>query len=987
VKPNRLKLRPVQRLASLATALAFSTTFVLIPETAKSDQITIGNNCTIPTANANPKLLRTFFRMMLGENVSAEECTEIAKQVGATAGTVATSTAPTTTAPTTTAPTTAAPTTPTTTAPTAPTAATTDPNADSDGDGFTDGSDPRPLIADIPVLSYGFIGQTSVGATLAERGTNKENKIAKTLSRETGTSTEKSNSSTYSNEISASVTVGMTASASLTDVSVSASVEASVGYSHSWEYNYSSTSVAESREAYEDLEERTESKGETFQGGSIGTTVQITNEGDAAISIGDLSVEARKRTGRGANDFESVAVLKPDVTGNEFKRDLAPGKSISIPVGAEIKDLATVEDLLANPESLYFVVIDPQLNWPATGSEARFQRSFALTQAEIQRKTVGVTVDYGRGKVKVYHIAVGKGTSLAEVMKTINLKYETQGDKVTGICKSTGSDCPTNEWQKLEDGAGWQGAISGAKNRSERLAIAPGGKIENTQLAPGDSVFLVYVEDRDKDGIARSEEVRYRTIDDPKECIASDGCKDPKDFDGDGISDFDEIRKGWQVGFVPPGKKAGAFVYSSPTNADADDDGWDDKQEQAKKTDPNLADTDGDTLADAKDPDPLVPDVKVAAAAAAAAAPAKLTVETLKDSSALDAYMNQKSILRYGPALLLGKVASSSALDNNATPWGAGNAVNGSVEDLAHTQNGANEWWRMSFDKAQEVRQVVIWNRAGEAKERIKDFDLVLYKDGKEVVLDKTKDGDNITRIPLWDGGDYLVTERRILVVDLPPGKMADTLEIKAKPGKNQYLNFSEIEVYGPPPSTPPLNGKYNIQVKNSKGQAGWLAAWDLNRGLRSGTHLIQLFAGNLPACVDRDCVFTIEPAPNAPRPDVYTIQVENSKGQKGIIAAWGAAGGLVSGQNNLNVYDGSYDTCVKGDCDFIIVPVPGKADTYRIRVRRLVNNQWANIISTDAWSEIKSGSNRLTTFVAPLAVDDSNYNPSYEFIIKPATP
>ncbi len=964
MKPNRLKSTYANRLASVAATLAFSAAFILVPETAKSQQITMGN-CTIPAANADPQILATFLLAFWNNNnIPPDLCAYIAKQVAATVGTTAT--APTTTAPT-------------TSAPVASSTPTTDPNADSDGDGLLDSSDPRPLIADIPVLSYGFIGQTSIGATLTERGTNKENKIAKTLSRETGTSTEQSNSSTYSNEIS----VEVSGTVSFNPVVGASSVTATAGYSHSWENSYTKTSVQDSREAYEDLEEKTESINVTFQGGSIGTTVQITNEGNAAVSIGDFSVEARKRTGRGANHFESVAVLKPEVTGNEFKRDLAPGNSIKIPVGAKIDDLATVEDLLANPEALYFVVIDPQLTWPATGQEARFQKSFALTQTEIQRKTVGVTVDYGRGKVEVYHVAVGTGKSLAQLMQAINLKYEAQEQRLIGLCKSLGSDCPTNEWQKADDGAAWRGSVVAPKTRNPRLTLSPGGKLEDTQLVPGDAVFMVFVEDRDKDGLARSEEVRYRTIDDPKECVASEGCKDPKDFDGDSISDFDEIRKGWQVGFAPKGKKAD-LVYSSPTSGDADEDGWDDKKEQTAKTDPNLNDTDMDTLADAKDSDPLVPDVKVAAAAVAAAAPAKLTVETLKDFPDLEAYLEQKQIQRYGSALLLGKPTSSSVFGGGAT-HAANQAVNGFVEDLAHTNNGANEWWRMSFGKAQEVRQVVIWNRTGDA--RIKDFDLVLYKDGKEVALDKNKDGD-ITRIPLWEGGDYLITERRITVIALPPGKMADTVEIKAKPGKNQYLNFSEIEVYGSPPSTPTLKGKYKIQVKNQgKGQSGWLAAWSLHGGLRNGGHPIQLYTGEFNQCGGGtlDCTFIIEPAPNAPRPDMYTIRVENPKGEKGFVAAWGAATGIVNNQNKLNVYAGSYDTCAKGDCDFIIVPVPGKPDTYRIRVRRLANNQqWAPVVAWDAWSAIGNGGNQLSLFTEGLTLDEPNTNPAMDFIITP---
>jgi hypothetical protein len=116
----------------------------------------------------------------------------------------------------------------------------------------------------------------------------------------------------------------------------------------------------------------------------------------------------------------------------------------------------------------------------------------------------------------------------------------------------------------------------------------------------------------------------------------------------------------------------------------------------------------------------------------------------------------------------------------------------------------------------------------------------------------------------------------------------------------------------------------------------------------------------------------------------MYTIRVENPKGEKGFVAAWGASTNIVNAQNKLNVHAGSYDTCAKGECDFIIVPVPGKPDTYRIRVRRLSNNQWAPVVAWDAWSAIGNGGNQLSLFTAGLALDEANTNPAMDFIITP---
>ena len=68
------------------------------------------------------------------------------------------------------------------------------------------------------------------------------------------------------------------------------------------------------------------------------------------------------------------------------------------------------------------------------------------------------------------------------------------------------------------------------------------------------------------------------------------------DTDGDGITDFDETQTGWTVPAIGPAK---AYqVYPSPLAADLDGDFSADAQESARKTDPNLPDTNDDGLLD-----------------------------------------------------------------------------------------------------------------------------------------------------------------------------------------------------------------------------------------------------------------------------------------------------------------------------------------------------------------------------------------------------
>ncbi|MDZ7706934.1 MAG: hypothetical protein U5J97_03370 [Trueperaceae bacterium] len=114
-----------------------------------------------------------------------------------------------------------------------------------------------------------------------------------------------------------------------------------------------------------------------------------------------------------------------------------------------------------------------------------------------------------------------------------------------------------------------------------------------------------------------------------RDCDAADRCfydeagsaahgSDPRnaDSDGDGLSDYDELITGWQLG------TDGSDVTSDPVRSDADGDGLDDAEEKAEGTDPNDRDTDSDGVdnGDLKDGeeldlglDPTTPDQKIAA--------------------------------------------------------------------------------------------------------------------------------------------------------------------------------------------------------------------------------------------------------------------------------------------------------------------------------------------------------------------------------------
>jgi len=122
--------------------------------------------------------------------------------------------------------------------------------------------------------------------------------------------------------------------------------------------------------------------------------------------------------------------------------------------------------------------------------------------------------------------------------------------------------------------------------------------LADIQIAKGEVLHFMYYVDRDDDGIGSREEFLHATSD-----------TNP-DTDGDGVTDFDEIRGGWKV---PVTSKLTRTVYSNPTVRDADNDGLLDGDERTKGTNPNQKDTDNDGILDTTDTSLTVADMQEAA--------------------------------------------------------------------------------------------------------------------------------------------------------------------------------------------------------------------------------------------------------------------------------------------------------------------------------------------------------------------------------------
>jgi len=788
VKPQKLRQLATQHLPFYAIALAVGTASYLTITPLEAAQITLGQNCKVEVPpGADLDLIDTLFDMVLGKTVSDAKCKNLAQQIAASTGT--SNATPVTTSSTQSS----------TQSQPATSTSSTDANTDSDGDGIPNKDDKEPFVANLPILSFGIVGNTSVEATLTQKTTGKESRVSSTVSR----ASETSNTSTHSHGFDVGVSLSVEGKASINpfnaEVSTTASISANT--SHTWESGQTNTTSTTN----EDGRETADTTNETYDGGSISGTVLVRNEGDTPTTIERFTVNVKRRTGPGDDDFESVATLQPEPSQLPFTLTSRAGSTAShrFNVSAKIDNLKAVDELLENPGALIYEVATVSTSVPRGNQTV----NFSVLESSVRDKTVMVVVDYGGGKVQKKFVAVEqqpgqKTVTFDQVMKALRLPYEVKGKDLVALCtlptRNVGEECKaTNLLRTESEVVQWRGTFI-SSNANSDIKVAPSSKFEDTVLSDGDTVFLSFYEDRDKDGLSRNQEIRYGTVDNPANC--SSPCQKATDFDGDGLTDSQEINEGWLVA-----DNKDRQVFASPTNADADKDGLRDDAEKKAKTDPNNKDTDGDTIADGKDANPLVADKATVTTAAATAAPTTVQIFYKTDSSEVNQYATERQFRRFGSSWLSGRGTTKiSSVFNDAN---ASRAVDGDTSNLSHTENADrnDQWWTLDLSKPQEVRYIIIWNMANTTwRYRLPNFELVLHdRNKREISLTVDVPSGSpakMSAIPLWGNqSPAIVNQNQAMVVALPTGIEVSQIEIRGKSGVASVLTLAEVEVYGVP--------------------------------------------------------------------------------------------------------------------------------------------------------------------------------------------
>ncbi len=127
-----------------------------------------------------------------------------------------------------------------------------------------------------------------------------------------------------------------------------------------------------------------------------------------------------------------------------------------------------------------------------------------------------------------------------------------------------------------------------------------GAHFDELPLQAGRTYSLAFVQDQDMDGLYAQEEYLYGSSDrddNSDGCPLGDGAPgcDANLYDFDTLRDFEEIRTGWRVQVAG---QSSYVAFANPVQPDSDADGLFDDEELALGTDPGKRDTDGDGISD-----------------------------------------------------------------------------------------------------------------------------------------------------------------------------------------------------------------------------------------------------------------------------------------------------------------------------------------------------------------------------------------------------
>ncbi|GGO32002.1 LamG-like jellyroll fold domain-containing protein [Deinococcus humi] len=476
--------------------------------------------------------------------------------------------------------------------------------ADTDGDKYSDyteiidrGGRYNPLIANTPRLELSQVTAPSIELNVVRTSDNtvvKSHTASLQLGQQDSRSATDAQTQRVTADVSATVGAEISGGTDGFNAKASASVTVSAGYGYEKSASYTTGSVRSSQQTSEEALSESASQGTTLSGGKLNVGFKVKNTGDISFNFKDLTVTALRRDPANPANYLVVGNMTPALGagGVVLSNGGSTGTlaaSLDLPA-----DLAL--SLMQRPQDLLFEFSSYSLLDDAG-------RNFEFLKETTNAQTALVVIDYGNGDIVRERVATNVqraggnivGVRLSKVLKDVlKLPYATGtsgGVQVLKTLRDNGSSFQGDVTSGVADHSLW--AAVGSNN----LNIAPNTNFDDIVLTQNSEIRLVRVQDQDQDRLLSNDEYLYGTSD------------SKADSDGDGLSDHDEAKVGWDVVTAALVKGYPRRVYSNPALPDADSDGLNDAQEKGQGTDPLNADTDRDGDSDASDPKPLDPGV------------------------------------------------------------------------------------------------------------------------------------------------------------------------------------------------------------------------------------------------------------------------------------------------------------------------------------------------------------------------------------------
>ncbi|MGA1867755.1 MAG: MopE-related protein [bacterium] len=430
--------------------------------------------------------------------------------------------------------------------------------ADTDGDGFNDYTECiiyfepdinpykfNPLVADTPKIVVTLTSPPIIKLHMTDTaGINRSFETTRSSEIAQEMSVSRTNSNTFSLEMSHT----LSAEANY-PWSFGVSYEASFTMGYETTISTTAGMTRENRKALSQAEafERTNSLSQT--GGSLMCTVKVENKGEIAFKVESIILSAVEPHPYKSGELHPIGNLVFNTPGYaEFpSTTIAPdGKIEGMTFINNELDLQTAKDLLRDSTSL---LIKPTI----VEFSDETGKAFAFNFTDINSKTAMVFIDFADYlPPESYLVATNadlknRGVTAGKVFRDyLRIPFEVGtvswgGEQKTGLLGLRNEDTV-----RVDEGKKGYWLVvhirdTGLSQESTWYdLIADDYDFETINLRAGDALNLVYIEDKDGDGIYSREEFWRGSSDN----IGS------VDSDGDGIEDNVELRKGMNPGNI-----------------------------------------------------------------------------------------------------------------------------------------------------------------------------------------------------------------------------------------------------------------------------------------------------------------------------------------------------------------------------------------------------------------------------------------------------